>query len=132
MIAFHIYAGIVEASLKTRRTFSQAHAAPISLPWIHILLTLTDGVRHGYGIMREVEARTEGHVMLWPATLYGAIRRMQEEGLVTEVEPPRDAEDQRRKYYQLTSLGRRVLAGEVGRLEDVVSLARKRNILGAR
>ena len=107
-----------------------ARASAISLPWIHILLTLADAPRHGYAIMREVEIRTDGHVMLWPATLYGSIRRMEEEGLVREVEAPRDADDARRKYYALTGLGKRVLAEEVARLAEVVSVAKQRNVLG--
>ena len=82
--------------------------------------------------MREVEERTDGHVTLWPATLYGAIRRMDEEGLVREVSAPRDAEDPRRKYYELTPLGKRVLAAEVRHLEDLVSVAHDRNVLGTR
>jgi DNA-binding PadR family transcriptional regulator len=103
----------------------------LSLPWVHILLALAGGERHGYGIMQDVDGRTEGHVRLWPATLYGAIRRMLAAGLIEEASPPTrpDSDDQRRKYYRLTDSGRRVLARETERLAELVETARQRDVL---
>jgi DNA-binding PadR family transcriptional regulator len=98
---------------------------PLKPNWFHILLTLSDGQRHGYAIMKEVAERTDGKVRLWPATLYGSIRRLEEEGLVEPVASDDDAEsdDERRVNYALTSVGRSVLAAEVRRLEELVRLA---------
>ncbi len=82
--------------------------------------------------MRDVEERTTGHVKLWPATLYGAIKRMLAAGLIEEAPaaPPRlDTDDQRRKYYRLTNPGRRVLAQETGRLAELVEIARQKDVL---
>ena len=94
--------------------------------WFHILLCLADREQHGYGIMREVLERTDGRVRLWPATLYGALRRLTDEGLIeaSSERPAPDVDDARRIYYRLTSLGRRVLAAEIARLEDLVRAAR--------
>ncbi len=105
----------------------------MSLPWVYILLALADGERHGYGIMREVEERTGGTVNIWPATLYGAIKRMLAAGLI-EAAPERpdpELDDQRRRYYSLSDKGRDVLAGETARLAQIVELAREKDVLGA-
>ena len=107
----------------------------MSLPWIHILLTLADGARHGYAIMREVEERTGGEVTLWPATLYGAIKRMTAAGLV-EAAPgdaaatasSTDTSSTRRRSYRITHLGRRVLGEETARLSQIVDLAREKKV----
>ena len=98
---------------------------PLKPNWFHILLTLSDGERHGYAIMKEVADRTDGKIRLWPATLYGSIRRLEEEHLLepTGHDGDVDEDDERRVYYALTTLGRRVLAAEVGRLEELVRLA---------
>jgi DNA-binding PadR family transcriptional regulator len=104
---------------------------PLKPHWFHILLSLADGEQHGYGIMQEVLERTEGKVHLWPATLYGTLRRLIEEDLISESErrPDPSEDDSRRRYYRLTSLGRRVLAAESERLEDLVRVIRaKRRI----
>ena len=106
----------------------------MSLPWVYILLALADGERHGYGIMREVEERTGGKVNIWPATLYGAIKRMLAAGLIEAAPPPErsdpDTDDQRRRYYRLADRGREVLAGETARLAQIVELAREKQVLG--
>ena len=104
----------------------------MSLPWVYILLALADGERHGYGIMREVEERTDGKVNIWPATLYGAIKRMLAAGLI-EAAPERpdpELDDQRRRYYSLSDKGREVLAGETARLAQIVELAKEKDVLG--
>ncbi len=104
----------------------------MSLPWVYILLALADGERHGYGIMREVEERTGGKVNIWPATLYGAIKRMLAAGLVEEAQerPDPEVDDRRRRYYRLANRGREVLAGETARLAQIVELAREKQVLG--
>ena len=95
----------------------QKRIPPLSHAEFHILVALADRERHGYGIMQEVEARSEGKVRLGPGTLYGAIKRMLAAGLIEESakRPAADDDDQRRRcYYRLTSLGRNVAAEEAG------------------
>src|ERR1039458_2633497 len=95
---------------------------PLKPHWLHILLSLADQGQHGYGIMQEVLDRTGGKVRLWPATLYGTLKRLMDEELIEEsaVRPAPAEDDARRRYYRLTRLGRRVLTAESGRLEDLV------------
>ncbi|MGJ5820642.1 PadR family transcriptional regulator [Paludibaculum fermentans] len=99
---------------------------PLKPNWFHVLLSLADGEQHGYGIMQEVLDRTDGKVRLWPATLYGTIRRLMEENLLEESEtrPSVELDDARRRYYRLTPLGRSVLKAESERLEDLVRVIR--------
>jgi DNA-binding PadR family transcriptional regulator len=73
--------------------------------------------------MQEVAERTDGKVRLWPATLYGTIRKLEDEGLVEPVDVDVPDDDERRQYYDITRFGRRVLGAEVERLEDLVQLA---------
>jgi DNA-binding PadR family transcriptional regulator len=98
-----------------------------------ILLSLAEGDRHGYAIMQEVSERSEGAVTVRPGTLYRAISRLLEAGLVAEVSRAasrgRGADDERRRYYSLTTLGRRVAAIEARRLARQVSTARARKLL---
>jgi len=95
---------------------------PLKPHWFHVLLSLADQEQHGYGIMQEVLERTDGKVRLWPATLYGALKRLIDEELIEESDtrPAAELDDARRRYYRLTRLGRRVLAAESERLEDLV------------
>ena len=95
---------------------------PLKPHWFHVLLSLADQEQHGYGIMQEVLERTDGRVRLWPATLYGTLKRLIDEELIEESEerPAPELDDARRRYYRLTRLGRRVLAAESERLEDLV------------
>ncbi len=99
---------------------------PLKPNWFHILLTLADGDRHGYAVMQEVSERTAGKIRLWPATLYGSIRRMEDEQLLepVEYEEQDEADDERRQYYAITRFGRRVLDAEVHRLEELIRLAK--------
>lgn len=109
-----------------------ASLLPLSEPVLQILLTLADGSRHGYGIMQEVEERTEGRVRLGPGTLYGAVKRLRERGLIDEVdeaEAPEEAVDDRRRYYRLTALGREVARLEVERLAGLVETARRKRLV---
>ena len=94
--------------------------------WFQIMLSLAGGEQHGYGIMQEVLERTHGKVRLWPATLYGSIKRLIEADLIKESEerPAPELDDARRRYYRLTTLGRRVLDAECERLQELVRTIR--------
>ena len=104
---------------------------PLTTAVIHILLALADGEKHGYVIMQEVEAISKGQVKMGPGTLYGSIKRMLAAGLILESDerPDPELDDQRRRYYQLTEKGRRVLAAEARRLDRLVAQARARRVL---
>ena len=96
-----------------------------------ILLALGDGERHGYAIMQEARRRSEGRVQLEPGTLYRALRRMRQAGLVSEITGHGQyGGDERRRYYRLTALGRRVAAAEAERMAGLVLTARTRGLLG--
>lgn len=99
---------------------------PLKPHRFHVLLSLADQEQHGYGIMQEVLQRTGGKVRLWPATLYGTLKRLIDEELIEESDerPSPEIDDARRRYYRLTRLGRRVLAAESRRLEDLVRVIR--------
>ena len=101
---------------------------PLKPNWLHILLALSAGDQHGYGIMQDVLDRTNGKVRLWPATLYGSLRAMMEADLIDEPSrrPAEEDDDPRRRYYKLTPFGKRVLAAEVARLEDLLASVRGR------
>ena len=105
---------------------------PLTPAVFNILLALADGEKHGYGIMQEVETNTKGQVLMGPGTLYGSIKRMLQADLIEESDERADPEmdDQRRKYYKLTNLGRRVLNMEAERLASQVMIARAKNVLG--
>ena len=107
---------------------------PLKPHWLHVLLSLSGEEQHGYGIMQEVLERTDGKVRLWPATLYGTLKRLIEEGLIEEsaARPAEDLDDARRRYYRLTRLGRRVLVAESERLEDLVRVLRAKGTLAKR
>lgn len=99
---------------------------PLKTQWFHIMLCLAGGEQHGYGIMQEVLDRTGGKVRLWPATLYGSIKRLIEAGLIEESDerPAPELDDARRRYYCLTTLGRGVLDAECERLQELVRTLR--------
>ena len=97
---------------------------PLKPHWFHVLLSLSGQEQHGYGIMQEVLERTGGKVRLWPATLYGTIKRLIDEELIEESgdRPAPELDDARRRYYRLTPLGHRVLAAESVRLEELIRI----------
>jgi DNA-binding PadR family transcriptional regulator len=94
---------------------------------IHLLLSLTDGARHGYGMKQDIERRTEGRIRLGPATLYESIQRLEREGLIGFAPRPVDRDVRlQRRYYQLTDEGWTTLRREIARLEELVNDARSR------
>ena len=99
---------------------------PLPSASLHVLLSLIDGDRHGYAIMREVERLSDGVVRMGPGTLYASIKRLLEDGLIEESDerPDPELDDQRRRYYRLTALGRTAAASEVRRLETLVQASR--------
>jgi len=115
---------------RTTREREPQSFLPLSTANLHILLALASGERHGYAIMQEVNETSEGAIRLGPGTLYRSIQALVEDDLIEEStrRPGRD-EDQRRRYYRLTLLGRRVLAAESRRLADLLALAKARNVL---
>ncbi len=105
---------------------------PLTPAVLHILLALADGERHGYGIMQEVAKRAAGSVKMGPGTLYGSIKRMLADGLIEETgeRPDPALDDERRRYYRLTSFGVRVMQAEVLRLQQIVRLAESKQVMG--
>lgn len=103
---------------------------PLTPAVFHILLALSNGERHGYGIMKQVESDSQGNVSMGPGTLYGSLKRMLDSGLVMEsdkrVDPQMD--DERRIYYQLTGIGAKALGAELERYKRIVTLAQERKL----
>jgi DNA-binding PadR family transcriptional regulator len=97
----------------------------------HVLLALAGEDLHGYAILKEVELRTGGKVRLSTGTLYGIIKRMLALGLIVELRsrPAETQDDERRRYYRLTPAGRRVADREAERMDEILSVARSRNLL---
>ena len=105
------------------------HLLPLPPATLHILLALANGELHGYAIIQDVEARTEGELRMSAGTLYRSIARMVEQGLITEVATRRTrAEDERRRYYRLTPFGTSVARAELHRLTQLVRQARARGL----
>jgi DNA-binding PadR family transcriptional regulator len=101
---------------------------PLRPASFHVLLALAEGPRHGASIREAVAELTDGAVTLWPVTLYGAIRELDEGGLIEAV--PEGDEDARRRSWQLTRLGSRVLAAETARLRSIVEHAERAGHFG--
>lgn len=100
---------------------------PLRANWFHILAVLSESDQHGYAIMQQVNERTQNRVRLWPATLYGAIKKLLDEELIAEIdERPGDDDDARRRYYRITPFGRQVLTAELGRLRELVNFVEAR------
>lgn len=100
---------------------------PLTPVVFEITLALAAGERHGYEIMQDVERRTEGQIVLHPGTLYRALGRLLDQGLIAELDerPAAGHDDERRRYYKLTTLGQAVARAEVERLASQVSAARR-------
>ena len=97
----------------------------------HVLLALADDDLHGYAILKEVDLRTGGKVQLSTGTLYGIIKRLLADGLIAELRtrPAAAQDDERRRYYRLTTRGREVAAAEAERMNEMVSIAKAKNLL---
>lgn len=123
-------------AIVTKRQAGKSPEAYLPLPpaTFHILLALADGEQHGYAIMKGVAARSDGSVRLGPGTLYGALKRLLEAGLVDESGERADPErsDERRRYYRLTQLGLSVARAEARRLDAMVRAARRKKLIGTR
>jgi DNA-binding PadR family transcriptional regulator len=104
---------------------------PLRTVEFHVLLALAAEERHGYGILQEIAALTGGELQLEPGTLYRALHRMLADGWVVESSrrPAADLDDDRRRYYRLTPLGRRIAAAEAERLHRLVTVARANRLL---
>jgi DNA-binding PadR family transcriptional regulator len=111
--------------------FSPEDHIPLSTPVFHILVSLAGQERHGYSIMQDVAARTEGRIRLSPGTLYGSVKRLLEDGLITELgdRPDPENDDERRRYYRLTPRGHAVASAEAARLERLLSQARASGLI---
>jgi DNA-binding PadR family transcriptional regulator len=104
---------------------------PLTPAVFHILLALADGEKHGYAIMKDVEAQTSGQLKMGPGTLYGSIKRMLAGGLIAETDerPDMALDDERRRYYRLTTQGQAVVAAESRRLALAVKVAQQKKVL---
>jgi DNA-binding PadR family transcriptional regulator len=129
-------ADISACDMKTKDTLTTKQVEPESLlplrPSVfHILLALSDGDLHGYGIMQEVAEHTSGQIRLGPGTLYGTIKRLLTDGLIVEADerPDPQLDDERRRYYRLTDFGQRVLKAEVRRISDMVLVAQRKRLI---
>lgn len=102
---------------------------PLPPATLHILISLSEGERHGYAIIQDVEERTGGELRMSAGTLYRSIARMVEQGLIAEVTRRRSREDdERRRYYRITSLGTAVARAEVRRLAQMLEMAAARGL----
>lgn len=104
---------------------------PLPPATFHILIALIREDRHGYAVMQEVEERTDGEVRLSAGTLYRSIQRMLEQGLIRETRnrPMPEHDDERRRYYRITELGKDVARAEARRMTDLVRMARAQGLM---
>jgi DNA-binding PadR family transcriptional regulator len=107
---------------------------PLHRDTFHILVSLADRDRHGYSILLDVADRTSGALRFSPSSLYASIKRLLQQGLIEELaeRPDPDEDDERRRYYRLTRLGRKVAEVEARRLEQLLVHARATGLLGRR
>lgn len=114
-----------------RQTDDPEALLPLSPAAFHILLSLTTGERHGYGIMQETALNSKGRINLGPGTLYRTIRHLLDDGLIEESteRPAPDLDDERRHYYRLTPFGLNVARAEAQRLAALVRMAQSRQLL---
>lgn len=119
--------------VRAKRADRASHAQlPLTSATFQILMALVDGERHGYAIMKDVAAHTEGAVRLGPGTLYGSLKRLLEGGLVEEGAERPDPEmgDERRRYYRITKFGLSVARAEARRMAAIVRTARQKKLIG--
>ncbi|MGC9942919.1 MAG: helix-turn-helix transcriptional regulator [Verrucomicrobiota bacterium] len=105
---------------------------PLTPAVFHVLLALAGGERHGYAIMQEVAASTDGRIKMGPGTLYGTVKRLLEAQLIEESHerPDPTLDDERRRYYRLTGVGEEVARAETRRYVAIVNIARRKNLIG--
>ncbi len=104
-----------------------ADLLPLTPRMLHVMLSLTEGPRHGYAIMEEVEECSGGRVRVGPGTLYEALQSLEKKDLV-KLSPNKPGDDPRRRYHKLTSLGRKVLQAEADRLSDLMQVLKEKNV----
>lgn len=128
-MAAHDRAGSEEEGMGASRDSETQEALTPAM--FHVLLALAEEEMHGYAILKEVERRTGGKVRLSAGTLYGIIKRLNEEGWIAESSrrPAEAFDDERRRYYRLTEAGRRVAVAEARRLEELLAMARSKKLL---
>ncbi|HLY62684.1 MAG TPA: PadR family transcriptional regulator [Terriglobia bacterium] len=104
---------------------------PLTPAMFHVLAALADGEKHGYAILKEVAEQTENEVRLSAGTLYGIIKRLLTEGMISECSerPAPELDDSRRRYYRLTDWGRQVARAEAERMEKLIAMARVKKLL---
>jgi len=109
-----------------------AQYLPLTAPVYHVLVALAGDEQHGYAIIKTVARQTDERVLLSTGTLYGIVKRLLAEGLIVETvrRPAAANDDERRRYYRITDLGRRVAVAEARRLEKMVAVARSTRLLG--
>jgi DNA-binding PadR family transcriptional regulator len=114
--------------MPTKSQSGTGDLTPLSPVFFHILLSLAVGERHGYALKREIALRTGGKLKPGPGVLYGSISKMLELGLIEEsdVRPDPHLDDERRRYYRITSYGRKVAQAEAARMRELVQLAAAR------
>lgn len=105
---------------------------PLTAIEFHVLLSISDGDRHGYAILQEVTERTGDQLRLRTGTLYTVIKRMLDRGWIAETDGTPDGSDERRRYYRLTPAGRLAVRAEARRLQDLVAVAHEKHVLGRR
>ena len=103
---------------------------PLTPAAFHVLLGLADGEKHGYAILKDITRRTNGRLKLGVSTLYGAVQRLESEGLIQEssARPDPALDDERRRYFRITDFGRDVVRAELRRFEDALSMARAKKL----
>ena len=114
----------------TTRNRNIEHFLPLTTQMLHTLLAVADGEKHGYAIIKEICRRTDDQVRIGAGTLYALIKRALADGLLVESDdrPDPSLDDERRRYYRLTTLGRSVAEAEVSRLEAIVGMARAKKL----
>ena len=104
-------------------------STPLTTPVFQILLSLVDEDLHGYAIIQDIAARTNGDVRLTASTLYAAVKRLVDAGWIAEVAARRADDDPRRRYYHITRVGRAAARGEARRLDELAAMARTKGLL---
>jgi len=112
-------------------TPSDDNLPQLTMPMLHVLISLADGDKHGYAIIKEVASRTGGKMILSPGTLYPLIRRLLDTALIEESEqrPDPALDDERRRYYAVTRRGRQAAAAEMNRMQEVIEMGRAKKLL---